>query len=155
MEIKQCEKANEKNNTYVLKQQKEELMDCVLRERTNYFETEKANRHEENQAVCAYVTFRSFEGKERCLREFDVPFYTKVVEAICCCFLPEKLRAKKMQGRWLNVTTAVEPSLINWHNFGVSSIMKFFRAIVFFAFLALGIMLTFYIVLILERAAGE
>lgn len=101
------------------------------------------------------MTFRSFEGRERCFKEFSVPWYTRVFGAVCSCFVSRKTLDKQVRGRWLQVHSAVAPELLNWHHFSTTSLEAVMRETVFYLFMVLFLALSYYVVKLLQKADFE
>ena len=72
----------------------------------------------------AFVTFRSMEGAARMEAAFNVGIlkrlFFKCMPSCLLCGAKERYEKKLFHGKWLKVTRSIEPSLILWHNIGVS-----------------------------------
>lgn len=74
-----------------------------------------------DEAIKAYVTFRSQEGRARALKYFKPGCGEGFVDWFCCfCGGSKRRNDRRLNGKRIVVTPSVEPQTINWHNFGVS-----------------------------------
>ena len=58
-------------------------------------------------------------------------------------------------GKWLNVEQAVEPELLIWENFGVSTSSRFFRLLFYIIFVFAMLVVCIYIISYLENASND
>ena len=74
----------------------------------------------DNQAIQAFVLFRSMEGVERCMSAFHQSWIKRKYLSVftCCRSISSKL--KLFKGKQLIVERGLEPELLLWENFGVS-----------------------------------
>lgn len=121
------------------------LRETINQQRVSYYSTLKEQETDISQAICAFVTFRSFEGRERALKEFNVPWYIRWTYFFSQFCLNEKYKEKRLQGRFLYVKDTLEPELLNWHNFGRRGFSFVFRNIVYYAAILLFLLFSFYI----------
>ena len=59
--------------------------------------------NQDNQAVSAFVLFRSMEGYERCLYAFKINMFIKTWLKIFYCCYPKSIKEKLFKGRFLKV----------------------------------------------------
>lgn len=69
-----------------------------------------------DQIKTAYVVFKSMEGAERTMHAYNMGFCNRL--CLKCCCRGKELKPKLFQNRWLNITRAVDPTLIMWQNLG-------------------------------------
>jgi hypothetical protein len=109
----------------------------------------------DNQAVCAFVLFRSMEGVERAVSAFDSWSITKVFFSIFTCCISEKRKSKLFKNNWLTVKHSVEPELLIWENFGVTVWSRMIRMLLYIVFVLMMLVVCFYIILFLEQASNN
>lgn len=69
----------------------------------------------------AFVVFRSMEGAARLIQAYNKSRINLCCVRFCCCCVNKKEYKRKLFiKKWLKVSQAVEPSLINWENLGLS-----------------------------------
>jgi hypothetical protein len=78
-----------------------------------------------------------------------------MILSIFSCFQTEKQKKKHFRGNWLKVTRGVEPELLLWENFGVTSSSKVVRLLVYIVFVIFMLIVCFYIILLLETAMNN
>jgi len=102
-----------------------------------------------NNVNCAYVVFRSMEGKERVERAYNRLKGTRRCTLFCTsCCSNRKYRNLILQGKFLNVREARDPSLILWENLGSTkyeqSLRIFVASIVGIILLAITAVINLY-----------
>ena len=97
-----------------------------------------------NEVKCAFVTFRSEEGRARILQAYQMNRGKRCL--VMCCF-KEKVRSKLFFERWLQVEPAINPSLIMWQNLGYSQTSRCFRIILTTVVSLVLIIATMFVVL--------
>jgi hypothetical protein len=108
----------------------------------------------DNQAVTAFVLFRSMEGVERSIHAYSEGSLKKWFLQIFKCFQTDNHRAKMFKGNWLKVSRGVEPELLLWENFGVTYSSKLIRLFIYIIFVVIMLVICFYVILLLERASN-
>ena len=76
---------------------------------------------------CAYVVFRSMEGAARCRQVYSAGLWSRFK---LCCTCNRNYRKLLLNGKYLQVTRATDPTLILWENLGYS--LKERRLLAFF-----------------------
>lgn len=139
------ERLQEKRNIYLAQ------IDSL---KTRYIEnTAKLNVN--NQALSAFVLFRSMEGVERAKSGFRSHGLSRCWFRVFHCCRDEKRRAKLFHGKHLVVEEAVEPELLLWENFGVSTSSRFFRLLFYILFVFTMLIVCVYVISYLETASNE
>ena len=110
--------------------------------------------NQNNQAVSAFVLFRSMEGVERAKYGFKTYWLERTWFSIFTCCKSEKRKSKMLNGKWLHVEQAVEPELLIWENFGVSTSSRFFRLMFYIIFVIAMLVGCVYIISYLENASN-
>lgn len=109
----------------------------------------------DNQAVTAFILFRSMEGVERSIYAYKEWRVTKIFFSIFDCLQTERQKFRLFRGHWLKVTRGVEPELLLWENFGVTGSSKLIRLFIYIIFVLIMLTICFYIILLLERASNN
>ena len=109
----------------------------------------------DNQAVCAMVTFRSMEGSQRALTEFKFYLLTKCFYTVCKCCTPKSIKKKLFRGKWLRVRPAVDPELLLWENFGLTSMRRCLRTTLYLIYMIILLLCSFYMIMNLEHFCSE
>ena len=80
----------------------------------------------------AYVVFRTMEGAARLITAYGTSRSSRCLAAWCCagCVDKDEYRHKLFHKRWLRVEQAVEPSLINWENLGLTMCQRRVRWVI-------------------------
>mmetsp|Transcript_24508 Transcript_24508/g.30560 ORF Transcript_24508/g.30560 Transcript_24508/m.30560 type:complete len:149 (+) Transcript_24508:2087-2533(+) len=82
-------------------------------------------KQEDSEAIKnAFVVFRSMEGAARLHQAYTkgkLSLYCTACCCFCCCCDKKTYVRKLFHKKWLKVDEAVEPSLINWENLGLSA----------------------------------
>ena len=68
----------------------------------------------------AFITFRSMEGKERCIKAFEISWFQRYFIANCCCLDGFFRRKKLLQKGFPSIREVVDPQTVIWENLGVS-----------------------------------
>ena len=106
----------------------------------DYYEEKKGH---DPSIVCAQVTFRSMEGKERVLKAFDINPIQRFFMAYFCC-LDHFLKKKRLiQKGFLKFEETVDPQIILWENLGVSLGQKWKYRIMSFCLIFLTLAVSF------------
>mmetsp|Transcript_511 Transcript_511/g.521 ORF Transcript_511/g.521 Transcript_511/m.521 type:complete len:488 (-) Transcript_511:930-2393(-) len=108
---------------------------------------------QDNQAVTAFVVFRSMEGVERAMVGFDSWTLSRWMYSIFGC-ASYRQRNKIFKKKWLDVKRGIEPDLLIWENFGVSRFSRFLRIILYVFFVFAMLIVCFYFILQLERRSN-
>jgi hypothetical protein len=108
-----------------------------------------------NQAVAAFVTFRSMEGVQRAIRGFKSTRLQRGWFTLFYCCTNSRQKSKLFKNRWLKVEQAVEPELLIWENFGVGRINRVIRILFYLIFVLFMLVLCFYVVSYLEGAQNK
>ena len=126
-------------------------------QRLRYFaDIEKVSKGEDNQAISAFVIFRSMEGLTRSKKAFKIGCCKKCWFRICCCFCPfNRLAEVQFHNRFLTTRSAVEPELLNWQNFGVTRKQRCMRNLAFIIIMLLLTVALFYGILFAESTIAE
>lgn len=95
------------------------------------------------------------EGVERAKVALDVPLWKRMLYRVCCCCFSKKFREKIFLNRFLLVRPAVEPELLLWPNFGVTSKARCFRILMFIFFVFVVLLVCFYSILLLENTVQK
>lgn len=137
-----------------LQRQKNKYLAEIDLLKTRYIEN-VSSMNENNQAVCAFVLFRSMEGVERVKHAFRAGRLQRCWFSLFWCCTSEKRKSRFFNRKWLVLEEAVEPELLLWENFGVSSSSRFFRVIFYFLFVILMLVVCTYIISYLETASND
>ena len=83
------------------------------------------------------------EGVERAKNAFKSNFFHR-------CFISDKNRKKLFKDRWLKVQKGIEPELLIWENFGVSTFSRIMRVMLYIIFVFVMLVFCFWSILKLE-----
>lgn len=101
------------------------------------------------------VIFRSMEGPRRAQAAFEFNYYRKVVKKWCKpiykeCISTEKLENLAFRDKLLNVEMGVEPELLNWANYSVSTPEKILRQLIYGVWVICTLYACFWLIFELE-----
>jgi len=151
LEIKIDESGYSEKKYDKLEIKKNKLLAKIDDLKAKYFENmEQIGR--DNQAVSAFITFRSMEGVERAIHGFKSNWLQRKWFTLFYCCTSQKRKTKLFKDKWLHVEQAVEPELLIWENFGVSYFSRFFRIILYLIFVLFMLLVCFYTIAFLEAA---
>lgn len=154
LEIKIDESGYSEKKYDKLEIKKNKLLAKIDDLKAKYFENmEQIGR--DNQAVSAFITFRSMEGVERAIHGFKSNWLQRKWFTLFYCCTSQKRKTKLFKNKWLHVEQAVEPELLIWENFGVSYFSRFFRIILYLIFVLFMLLVCFYTIAFLEAAQNE
>ena len=85
-----------------------------------YEEKARIQRSNGHSIKNAFITFRSMEGKERCIKAFEISWFQRYFIANCCCLDGFFRRKKLLQKGFPAIREVVDPQTVIWENLGVS-----------------------------------
>ena len=65
--------------------------------------------------------------------------------------MPESRQKKLFRGKWLRVRPAVDPELLLWENFGITSRQKCLRSTLYWIYMIVLMISSFYLIVYLEN----
>jgi hypothetical protein len=95
------------------------------------------------------------EGVERALHAFKSNKLKRAWFSIFTCCMSKKQKSKLFKNKWLIVEPAVEPELLLWENFGVSTSSRFVRVLFYIMFVLIMLVVCFYIISLLETESNK
>jgi len=92
------------------------------------------------------------EGVERALFAFNYWGISRFFYSLGC--ISEKRKSKLFRKKWLQVSRGVEPELLIWENFGVSTSSRLVRVVIYVMFILFMLVVCFYLVYNLEQVSN-
>lgn len=109
-----------------------------------------------NQTKAAIIVFRSMEGVKRALRAFEFNYYKNIMRKYCKplyenCISNARIEKMKFKDKLLSVKLGVEPELLNWENYSVTTPEKIIRQLIYAVWVIATLYACFMFVFTLEK----
>lgn len=109
-----------------------------------------------NQTKAAIIVFRSMEGVKRALRAFEFNYYKNIMRKYCKplyenCISNARIEKMKFKDKLLSVQLGVEPELLNWENYSVTTPEKIIRQLIYAIWVIATLYACFMFVFTLEK----